>query len=52
MRRLYIMNASPLIVLGRADLLATISPLADQWIIPYVKSAKPHNETGSVLITG
>lgn len=28
------MNASPLIVLGKADLLSVISPLATCWIIP------------------
>lgn len=30
----WVMNASPLIVLGKADLLSVISPLATCWIIP------------------
>jgi predicted nucleic acid-binding protein len=30
----YILNASPIILLGKADLLKTISPLAKSWIIP------------------
>lgn len=29
-----VLNASPLIVLGKADLLQTISPLAKTWLIP------------------
>lgn len=30
----WIINASPLIVLGKADLLDVISPLATTWFIP------------------
>jgi predicted nucleic acid-binding protein len=30
----FIINASPMILLGKADLLKTISPLAKSWIIP------------------
>lgn len=30
----FILNASPMILLGKADLLKTISPLAKSWIIP------------------
>jgi len=30
----FILNASPIILLGKADLLKTISPLAKSWIIP------------------
>lgn len=30
----WVMNASPLIVLGKADLLSIVSPLATCWIIP------------------
>ena len=30
----WILNASPLIVLGRAELLKVISPLVETWIIP------------------
>lgn len=29
-----VINASPIILLGKADLLKTISPLAKTWIIP------------------
>ena len=29
-----VINASPIILLGKADLLKTISPLAKKWIIP------------------
>ena len=29
-----VINASPIILLGKADLLKTISPLAETWIIP------------------
>ncbi|MBW1796642.1 MAG: DUF3368 domain-containing protein [Deltaproteobacteria bacterium] len=29
-----VINASPIILLGKADLLKTISPLAEKWIIP------------------
>jgi len=34
MKHNWIFDASPLIVLGKADLLSTISPLAENWIIP------------------
>jgi len=30
----FILNASPMILLRKADLLKTISPLAKSWIIP------------------
>lgn len=30
----FILNASPMILLGKADLLKTVSPLAKSWIIP------------------
>jgi predicted nucleic acid-binding protein len=30
----FILNASPIILLGKADLLKTISPLAKSWIVP------------------
>ncbi|MCX5803846.1 MAG: DUF3368 domain-containing protein [Proteobacteria bacterium] len=30
----FILNASPIILLGKADLLKTISPLGKSWIIP------------------
>ena len=34
MIRSWILNASPLILLGKAELLRDIAPLADTWIIP------------------
>jgi len=34
MNRNWVLNASPLILLGKADLLKTIGPLAQVWIIP------------------
>ena len=34
MPEIWVMNACPLIVLGKARLLRTISPLAREWIIP------------------
>ena len=34
MNRNLVINASPIILLGKADLLKTISPLAKTWIIP------------------
>ena len=34
MSKNWIINASPIILLGKADLLKTISPLAQEWIIP------------------
>jgi predicted nucleic acid-binding protein len=30
----WVFDASPLIVLGKADLLSSVSPLAENWIIP------------------
>lgn len=30
----WVLNASPLILLGKADLLRMIAPLADTWIVP------------------
>ena len=34
MNKNWIINASPIILLGKAELLKTISPLAETWIIP------------------
>lgn len=34
MHNKFVLNASPLIVLGKADLLRTIAPLAFEWVIP------------------
>ncbi|MBC8430525.1 MAG: hypothetical protein H8D96_01270 [Desulfobacterales bacterium] len=34
MNKNLVINASPIILLGKADLLKTISPLAKRWIIP------------------
>jgi len=34
MNRNWVLNASPIILLGKAVLLKTISPLANAWIIP------------------
>ncbi len=34
MKKNLVINASPIILLGKADLLKTISPLAGTWIIP------------------
>ena len=34
MNKNLVINASPIILLGKADLLKTISPLAKAWIIP------------------
>ena len=34
MNSVFILNASPIILLGKADLLRTISPLAKLWVIP------------------
>ena len=34
MNSVFILNASPIILLGKADLLNTVSPLADLWIVP------------------
>jgi hypothetical protein len=38
----FILNASPIILLGKADLLKTISPLAKSWIIERLKAAGLH----------
>ncbi|WP_045222031.1 DUF3368 domain-containing protein [Desulfonatronum thioautotrophicum] len=34
MSRVHVLNASPLILLGKADLLRVVSPLAELWLIP------------------
>ena len=34
MNKIFVLNASPIILLGKAGLLKTISPLADLWIVP------------------
>jgi len=34
MNKVFILNASPIIVLGKTGLLKTISPLAESWIVP------------------
>jgi len=34
MNSVFVLNASPLILLGKADLLRTVSPLAKLWIVP------------------
>ncbi len=34
MSKSWVINASPIILLGKADLLKTISSLAEKWIIP------------------
>lgn len=34
MKHNWILNASPLILLGKSGLLSTISPLAECWLIP------------------
>jgi len=34
MNKVFVLNASPIILLGKADLLNTVSPLADLWIVP------------------
>lgn len=34
MNKIYILNASPIILLGKANLFNTIAPLADTWIVP------------------
>jgi len=36
MKRTWVFDASPLIVLGKAELLTTISPLASYWVIPEI----------------
>jgi len=32
--KVFILNASPIILLGKAGLLKTISPLAESWLVP------------------
>jgi predicted nucleic acid-binding protein len=34
MNNVYVLNASPLILLGKSDLLRVVSPLAELWVIP------------------
>lgn len=34
MNDIFILNASPIILLGKAGLLRTVGPLADMWIVP------------------
>lgn len=34
MNKVFVFNASPIILLGKAGLLKTVSPLADLWIVP------------------
>lgn len=34
MNKVFVLNASPIILLGKAGLLTTISPLAESWIVP------------------
>ncbi len=34
MNNIFILNASPIILLGKAGLLETIAPLAESWIVP------------------
>jgi predicted nucleic acid-binding protein len=34
MNNIFILNASPIILLGKAGLLCTISPLAELWVVP------------------
>jgi len=34
MNSVFVLNASPLILLGKADLLRTVSPLAELWTVP------------------
>ncbi|WP_069470945.1 DUF3368 domain-containing protein [Candidatus Marithrix sp. Canyon 246] len=51
MRHKWVFDASPLIVLGKADLLSTISPLAETWIIPesVVKEVSQKTDVDSLL---
>ena len=48
----FILNASPIILLGKADLLKTISPLAKSWIIPkgVVEEVEKKRSIGSYLV--
>ena len=34
MNSVFILNASPIILLGKADLLRTVGPLVEHWIVP------------------
>ncbi len=34
MNNVFILNASPIILLGKADLLCIVSPLAELWVVP------------------
>jgi len=34
MSNVCVLNASPLILLGKADILRVVSPLAELWVIP------------------
>ena len=34
MSEIWILNASPIIVIGKAGLLEKISPIAEKWLIP------------------
>ncbi|MDZ7833028.1 MAG: hypothetical protein U5L07_14870 [Desulfobacterales bacterium] len=34
MNKIFVLNASPIILLGKAGLLKTVSPLADLWVVP------------------
>jgi predicted nucleic acid-binding protein len=47
----WVFDASPLIVLGKADLLSTISPLAETWVIPenVVKEVSRKTDVNSLL---
>lgn len=40
MNSAFILNASPLILLGKAGLLLTVAPLADLWIVPHGVAAE------------
>ena len=49
-----ILDASPIILLGKADLLSTISPLAESWLIPErvvaeVEAKRPIDDLASHL---
>ena len=34
MNSVFILNASPIILLGKADLLRTVAPLVEHWVVP------------------
>lgn len=46
----WIFNASPLILLGKAGLINTISPLAEYWIIPESVAKEVSRKTSTDLI--